>query len=107
MRLRLVKSEEAKQDPSFEEMAMMVMANASDQHLKWAKDLVLRAKECDVDVSLEAGILRWGGAEYPTLAILKDGMPLMYAPCNNNDFFAKTAGPDDKYTPGPKVEIVH
>ena len=104
MRLKLV---DEKVDRALKEMALLVTANASEQHLRWANDFVSRAKDLNVDVSLEAGILSWGGAEYPTLAVLKDGKPLMYAPCNNKDFFAKSANHDDMYTPGPQVEIVH
>ena len=94
-----------KTDSSSEAIAMMVIANASQEHLSWANSLIIRAKELGVDVSLEAGLLSQGGAKYPTLAIMKQGKPFMYAPCTVNDFFAKTADPGDDYTSGPKVEI--
>ncbi len=106
--LKLIIDEaELESDPRSKEIADALLADAGQDQLRWAYDIVKKSEKHNERVDLEAGLLRFAGKEYPVIALKMKETVMSYVTGRSCiDFFTKSASPEDRYTPGPKVEIV-
>ncbi len=100
-----IKDSDIGDDPELRRIAEALKADATPEQVN-AGWKIWNANKGSDDLSLEAGLLRWGGAEYPVLGVRFEGELAQYITGKScRDFFTKGASPGDLYTPGPAVTI--
>ncbi len=106
MSLKIIVDKAAKSDPDMMRIFRAVEEDSNDEQLDFAYRFQENMKANGGRLSLEAGMLVWGGAEHPVIGMRMPQRMLMYVTGESCvDFFTKAASMDDNYHPGPKVTI--